>query len=46
MFHNKLYNIKTKDEFSMNDFLFMAKDLTMHLTEIFESIKEDDILLY
>jgi hypothetical protein len=46
MFHNKLYKIKTKDEFNMNDFLFMAKDLTMQLTKIFETNNEDDILLY
>jgi len=46
MFHNTLYNIKTKDEFSMNDFLFMAKYLTMQLTKIFETINEDEILLY
>jgi len=46
MFHNTLYNIKTKDKFNTNDFLFMAKDLTMQLTKIFETINEDHILLY
>jgi len=46
MFHNTLYNIKTKDEFSKNDFLFMAKNLTMQLTKISETINEDEILLY
>jgi hypothetical protein len=46
MFHNTLYNIKTNNEFSMNDFLFMAKDLTMQLTKIFQTINEDEILLY